>query len=382
MSERSPRYRVAIVVGPDQDVVSWRRRHAAGEVADATPYGYDTATDFDLRWSTAGPESVLSRRLRQRLVALLGFDLVHAWRNRRLLRWADVVWTHTEREHLAVTAVQSMLPGRKAPVLAQSVWLWDRWPTWPRWRRALVAALLRAQPIECTHSRVNADASAAAVPGRRVMVLPFGTALAGVGGSDHERSADEARSRPLVLAPGNDADRDWHLLLAVAERCPHLDFRVATSRASVRAMPWPAHVRCEPTGMRAEIADLYRRASVVAVPLRPNRHASGATTCIEATGAGRAVVATRTGGIEDYLPADTRLLEVGDVDGWVRALDEVCATRTSVRTEFVADSGLTGADYVARYAAVTDDLLGGMPVGVEVSEFRSMLATDQDATEA
>ncbi|MBC9227701.1 glycosyltransferase family 4 protein [Aeromicrobium sp. zg-636] len=362
---------MAVVLGHDQDVESWRLRHRAGEVADGTPYGYDAADEvFEMRWSVAHAERPVVRRIRARLVSALGFDLVHAWRNRRLIRWADVVWTHTEREHLAVAAVQALRPRRRTPVLAQSVWLWDRWPTWGATRRALVARLLRTHPVECTHSRVNREISAATVPGRRVIVLPFGTTVPALDPSSAGAPGDRS-GRPLVLALGNDVDRDWDLFLAVTEQLPELDFRIACHRRSIREMPWPAHVSCGPAASRAEVDELFGDAAVVAVPLRPNRHASGATTCIEATGAGRPVVATATGGIEDYLPPETDLVTVGDVDGWVRALREVVGSPATVDARFVLRHGLTQRDYVARYVALTWDLLGVAPADDGVSQFRS-----------
>ncbi len=372
MTERSPRHRVAVVLNYGQNVDDWRRRHAGGEVSDPTPYGYDSAADeFEMRWSDSHPESSTVRRIRERVGAVLGFDLVHAWRNRQLLRWADVVWTHTEREHLAVAAVQSWRRrNRRAPVLAQSVWLWDRWPGWGRARRGLVGRLLRAHPIECTHSRVNRDISATEVPGRRVIVLPFGTTVPSASGDTPVRGSE--RTRPLVLALGNDVDRDWELFVDVAGALPEFDFRIASGRRAVRDMPWPENAVCEPAASPADVADLYHEASVVAMPLKPNRHASGATTCIEATGSGCPVVSTAAGGIEDYLPPESRLIAVGDVDGWVDALRETVESDRIVDPEFVARHGLTQRDYVARYAALTRELVAGTPAGEQVSEFTSL----------
>jgi hypothetical protein len=134
---------------------------------DLTPYGYDLAGDrFDMVWSVAAPEGRLGRALRVRIANALGFDLVHAWRNRTLLFRADVIWTHTEREHLAVALLQRFRRrSRRVPVLAQSVWLWDAWQTWGAPRRALVGWLLRTHPVEAVHSARNRDVSRRAVPG-------------------------------------------------------------------------------------------------------------------------------------------------------------------------------------------------------------------------
>jgi len=346
---------VAVLLGHDQDVRAWRRRHARGEVVEPTPYGYDLAgTVFEMRWADTAAERPVVRRIRERFVRTWGFDLIHVWRNRRLVRWADVVWTHTEREHLAVAALQALRIRRRTPVLAQSVWLWDRWPHLGRPQRALVRLLLRRHAVECTHSRENLAFSLQQVPGRRVILLPFGTTVPSGAGPEREAS----RARPLVLALGNDADRDWDLMRQVAEAMPDLDFRIASSRRSVRALPWPANAVCEPARSQGEIADLYRAATVVAVPLKANRHASGATTCVEATGAGRALVVTDTGGIADYVPAGTPLVAVGDHRGWIGALRAVVDDPPAVDPGFVRSHGLTQRDYVGRYVAVTRELLG------------------------
>ena len=59
----------------------------------------------------------------------LGFDFIHTLRNRDEILRSDVIWTHTEHEYLSV-ALLLLLKGRKASpaLLAQSVWLLDKWP--------------------------------------------------------------------------------------------------------------------------------------------------------------------------------------------------------------------------------------------------------------
>ncbi len=88
------------------------------------------------------------RRWRIALAGRFGFDMVHAWRNRRVLFAADVVWTHTEVEHLAVSFLQKLIPRyRHTRMLAQTIWLWDRWPELSRARRQLYTWLLRSKPL-------------------------------------------------------------------------------------------------------------------------------------------------------------------------------------------------------------------------------------------
>ena len=352
---------MAILLHPRQDAREWRARFESGTSLDRTPYGYDRAQQwFDLVWSETRNDSRVLRVLRGWCMSWLGFDFLHAWYNRRLLLGADVIWTHTEREHLAVALLQVLRPRcRRVPVVAQSVWLWDSWTGAGPIRRGLISVLLRTQAVELVHSRLNLEDSRAAVPGRRVELVPFGSAPAVLSGPAPTGAEPRVNGRPLLLAVGNDADRDWPLLSAVARLMPEVEVRVASKSGAARAVDWPANVTLRPADSVAELRDLYLNADVVALPLRPNRHASGATVCIEALAACRRIVATQAGGIQDYLGGEGKTVEPGDVMGFAAAI------RAAIREEFPAPtshaylkSGLTQGDYVGRYVLVTRALLG------------------------
>ncbi|WP_146792210.1 glycosyltransferase [Agrococcus baldri] len=342
---------VVVALSYDQDPERWRARHARGEVLDATPYGYHRAADrFAMSWTRSHTESALVGRVRRKLAARLGFDVVHVWRNRALLRGADVIWTHTEREHLAIAAV---LGSGGPPVLAQSVWLWDAWPRWGPARRRGIARLLRRHAVEVVHSPVNLGDARDAVPGRRVELVPFGTAtLPSV-------RDDAPSSTPLVLAVGNDIDRDWPLLAVAAARLPEVRFRVVSGSRAARETSWPANVEHVRTATRASLAASMREARCVVVPLRENRHASGTTSCIEAMGAGRPMVVSRAGGLDAYVEGVARLVDPGDADELTRAVAAAVAGRVPAPPLGAeAARGLTQADYVARYVRITEWLLG------------------------
>lgn len=370
-SEAKPR--VAVHLNADQDAVAWAHRHAQGLTLDRTPYGYErAASHFDLVWSRSYPETRIGRAIRRRLANWLGFDLLHAWRNRHTILDVDAVWTHTEREHLAVAALQVFRrPRSRVPVLAQSVWLWDAWSGYGPFRRRLVAMLLRIHPVEVVHSRLNLSDSLAAVPGRRVLLVPFGSAVV----DRPPNRSEQTGSRLLVLAVGNDRDRDWPLLAAVAGSIPGADFRVASSSQAARAQQWPANAFVGRVATMQELGELYARADVVALPLRPNRHASGTTACVEALSAGSRIVATDVGGLDDYLGGEGRLVEAGDVDAFAAAV------RAGLRAEFPAappeipaERGLTQEDYVRRYVMITRALLGLDGWNPAISRFIPMLA--------
>lgn len=352
----------AVLLAYDQDPIEWRRRHEAGAAPDATPYGYERAVPWiDLRWALSMREGALLRRVRRSITARLGFDLVHTWRNRRTLWAADVIWTHTEREHLAVALLQRFRPrGRRVPVIAQSIWLWDRWAGYGRARRALYSWLLRAHSLEAVHSRLNEAFSRDAVPGRRVILIPFGS---------HGASQPGFEVAPVdVFAIGNDVHRDWALLADAARSLPERSFRVASGNRASRTVAWPPNVTVGPVATVGEVAAFYRAARVVALPLRENLHASGASVAIEAADCGTAAVATDAGGIADYLPPGTLLVPVCDAMTFARHL-RLALDAPSSAVEPPSARGLDQLDYVKRYVLLSRYLVNGEPLDPSVSEF-------------
>jgi hypothetical protein len=334
---------------------------------DPTPYGYGLAVEwFDLTWAQSHPESPRVRRWRIALAGRLGFDVVHAWRNRRVLFAADAVWTHTEVEHLAVSFLQRLIPRyRRTRVLAQTIWLWDRWPELGRARRRLYTWLLRAQAVECTHSPLNLAVSRATVTGRRVLLVPFGTR----GLAAQASVPDEAASDWDVVAPGNDQHRDWSTLAEVARSRPHLKFWVAASSAGVRAVDWPENAHVAKVLDTSAYATLLANASVCVLALKPNLHASGMTTTLEAASVDTPVVVAGDGGLPAILGPGPRFLRSGDAPALALAIDQVVAGGATARasTPNIIDRGLTQRDYVTRYALITDMMCGDRPWADHVS---------------
>ena len=350
-----------------QDPESFPKRHAAGQTLDATPYWYGLASQwFDIEWGRSHPESTRVRSLRIKLAGRLGFDVVHAWRNRGLLLAADVVWTHTESEHLAVALVCKLSPrGRGTHVLAQTIWLWDHWDRLGRMKRRVYAWLLRSQSVECTHSPLNVEVSRRAVPGRRVMLVPFGTQSLADLVSPGGKAADTCD----VVAPGNDRHRDWATIAEVARLRPRLSFWVASGASSARAVTWPPNVRVERLGDTAAYASLLARAGVCVLALRPNLHASGMTVNVEAASVGTPAVVAGDGGLRALLGPGPRFVPEGDAEAIAGAIDEVLRDAAEGRAEVaqVAARGLTHVDYVTRYALLTDMVCGDRPWNDRVS---------------
>jgi glycosyltransferase involved in cell wall biosynthesis len=365
----APRTRVCVVLPYGLGEERWRALHREGETRDATPYGYDRAADrFDMVWTVDHAETRVARRLRGMAQQLLNVEAVHVWRNRRRIAAADVVWTHTEREHLPVAFLRliGVLP-RSLRIVGQTVWLWDEWSGSSRFRRTVQRLLLRHLDVELVHSASNQAESRHRVPGRAVLLVPFSTAA----------PATERATTPdprLVLAPGNDVHRDWEFLARVAERLPEHRFLIASGSAAAARLDGPANLQVTSTSA-GELRALYATCGVVALPLKPNLHASGATVALESIALGAPLVVSDEGGIGDYVEgAAAELVPGGDVDAFVAAIESVRSwPRPEPGDTVLRARGLTQEDYVLRYALVTRWLVDGEPVKTDVEGFHSVV---------
>ncbi len=286
------------------DAQDWERRWRSGQLIgfnEASPYGYAHAgaPDVELRFSRDRREGRLARVVRGGLRLLLGFDVVHAWRNRAALRAADVVWTHTESQHLAAAALIKLMPaGRRPRLLAQSVWLIDRWDGLGAARRVLYRWLMREAGVLTFLSPLNRDRAARLFPDAWCAMVPFGVCT---DARQVPAAASHAtRGGMRVLALGNDRHRDWDTMLAAFGDQPDVEVTIASGALQSRRIAKYRNVVIRKPQRNAELMALYAAADVVVLPLKPNLHASGITVLQEAVLAGRPVVCTRSGGLDSY----------------------------------------------------------------------------------
>jgi len=268
-------------------------------------YGYHHAQsdEFALNYSRDAAESRPVRFARRALKAALGFDFIHAWRNRRAILDADAVWTHTEQEHLAVSLLlllNARRGGQRPLLLAQSVWLLDRWPGYGALRRALYRKLLARADLLTTLASENA-ALCERYFGRAARHVYYG-----LNTQDfplREPSQWTPRAPLRVAAIGNDRDRDWETLAAALGHDTRYTVRIATRRRIAPSVQAPNVEIVRVSGLVEQHA-LYDWADLIVVPLRPNTHASGITVMLEAAALGLPMVATRVGALDDYFDDD------------------------------------------------------------------------------
>lgn len=109
------------------------------------------------------------------------------------------------------------------------------------------------------------------------------------------------KQRPVIASVGLE-QRDYRTLAAATDGLD-ADIRISgfSKDAKVMAETFPETLPANMTSRFYEwrdLAQLYRNADIVVVPLRPNAYAAGITSILEAAAARRPVIATRTRGID------------------------------------------------------------------------------------
>jgi glycosyltransferase involved in cell wall biosynthesis len=304
MSEenRAERVKVFVLLGHDFGANSWDRKYARGLIPglnDRLAYGYHRAAGngWSVEYSQDCDEGQLTRLVRLVLRKLLGFDLIHVCRNRRGIFAADVVWTHTELEHLGVLALFRLLRQRRRPKLvANCVWLFDKWSRLSRPKRFLYRVLLQEASVITTLSPENLKKARRLLPAVRCECVLWGTA------SEEMRAPRTGLTcRPLRIASlGNDMHRDWPTFLAAFGNVDRYEVRIGSSRIDRKLLKGVRNVTAISAMTADEVRALYEWADLVVVALKPNLHASGITVVFESVISGVPSICTDTGGLRAY----------------------------------------------------------------------------------
>lgn len=331
---------------------AYEARWADGTAPDRRPYGTEhVPPGWTFEYATASAPRRLGR-IATFLHARLGFDVVRALANLRTMRSSDTVYCHTEQEYLA--AALALLPWRRRPVLiGQTIWLFDSWETHPRWRRRLYRTLLGRVDLLVANATPNLEAGRRLSPRSDHAYLPFGASR---GFDGVTRSAGQ----PDVLSVGNDRARDWDTFADALGTLPELTVRVA-SKAQVTI---GGRDVSRPTRTVTELRDLYGEAAVLVAAVTPNSYASGITAILEAVACRTPVIATRTGGLDDYFDASEMTfvppdspLELAQAVETVRADPQGAAERADRARRRLDEDGYWIDQYWVRVTDAADALL-------------------------
>ena len=347
-------------------------------------YGYHHAESdaFALSYSKDARESKPMRLVRRALKAALGFDFIHTWRNRADMLRSDVIWTHTEQEWLSA-ALMLLLSGRKAGadssplLLAQSVWLLDKWPSYGIVRKWLYRKLMTRADQLTTLASENAALC------KRYFDRDAKPLLYGLNTQDFpvKVPAEWKPHSPIrIAAIGNDRDRDWETLIKAFGNDARYTVKLATRRRIPASLRAPNVEIALFSGIRKQ-HELYDWADVIVVPLRPNTHASGITVMLEAAAVGKPMIVTDVGALQDYFPVgEASYIPPFNAPALRDAVDRLAAApANALRQAQAAAAGLltrnlTTQHYALQHVRITQDMLRARAV----ARGRAAPSTDTD----
>lgn len=281
---------------------NWNGLFRAGKIIglnEEYAYGYHHADKHGMQvvYSEDGKEGMLGKLARMALFALLGFDLLHAWRNRAAFFAADVVWTHTENQSLAACMLCRLFPRRPAPrLILQSVWLCDRWDNLSPPRRWWYRTLLKKADILTFLSPLNLARARQLFPQQRCELVLFGIAAT----SMTSPRAPTGETPLRLLSLGNDRHRDWPTLVEAVRGQPNLRLTIVSGTINPKLVANVDNCRVVKAKHNDELEALFAEADLLIVPLVNNLHASGITVLEEAVIKGRPVIVSDTGGLRAY----------------------------------------------------------------------------------
>jgi glycosyltransferase involved in cell wall biosynthesis len=300
---------VSIVYSGRLDAADWSRRHAAGEVPDALPYGLNRLEQHGVRALIAEPPprwTAVPGKVARRTFP--GYD----W-PAPAVQSGEIVLCWDER-----AGVPAALSGRR-PAAFGVIWLTE--PSRAARRSDVVARrALRNAGLVWTLSTAQLEPLAdwgAADP----QWLRFGV--------DAEFwTPGGAPVDGRVLSVGNDRHRDHDTLIRGMQRAIERRGGGDLLLASRQPVTVPEELGRREASLRHDaLREEYRRAQLVAIATAPNRHCSGITAILEAMACGRPVVASDTPGMDDYVRhgIDGVLVPPGDPHALADAVTELLA---------------------------------------------------------
>lgn len=355
--------KVFVHLAENKDADRWKASWLAGTLVginDDTPYGYGRATALGCRvtFSKARRETLFAKFVRYGARVVLGFDFVHAWRQRDEFRRADVIWTHTESQYLAVAAVMR-ITGIRTKLIGQTVWLFDHWGqlSWPK--RQLYASLIKRVNVLTFLSPANMRIAKSLFPTADARFVPFG-----IPAENKVVPRIRAQDPFRILAIGSDRHRDWKTLVDVVKQHPDFSLTILSGTVARRLVAGIPNVDVRLAKSTLELQDAFDRANVVCVPLQDNLHASGITVIEEAVLAGLPVIASDTGGLRHYFSGEEiRYVPPGDQAALLAALDEIRqqpedARQMAVRAQArMGQDGIGANDYIHNHVRISHDIL-------------------------
>lgn len=265
-----------------------------------------------------------------------------AWQLFRRRRQADLIVTMGVRESMAYAFFCAVF-GLPSKQIMLEVFLDPPQPDHPMWRlkTSLYGWLARRAVGLITNSQTEIQSIAERyhVSTERLRFIPLCTTLS-------PEEVPEPQEQ-YILAAGRTL-RDFPLLVRVAAALPKYSFHVVCGESDLRGedLSDNLHVYRE-IDLDHYLMEL-RAATLVVIPLQPTERSTGQVVLLEAMAMGKAVIATRSPGMIDYVEHRETgwLVEAGDAE----ALQAACESLMN-DTEFRQQLGTRAQEYIREQGA-------------------------------
>ena len=360
----APSFNAFVHVAYGYDSLKWQKNWREGKILglnEEFPYGYHHAAEYgaSVVYSKDHPETKLQKFIRYGFRGVFGFDFFHAWRNRREILQADVVWTHTESQSMAIVLLFALSKQTVKPkLIGQVVWLIDEWPRLNFFRKAIAKALLKKADILTFLSPLNSWAALDLFPKTRVEFVKFGINT-NYKALPRKASPDK---KIRVLSVGNDRHRDWPTLVDAVKDADDIELRLLTSTYKLRGQ----HDNISVVKVESNEALLaqFEWADMLVLALEPNYHASGITVIEEAVILGLPIICTKVGGLEAYFQDEDILYIAPSQPGQVQDAIRLLAEDGELRQSMIAnakrrmvEAQISSQGYAKRHVELSRELL-------------------------
>ncbi|HEY4022059.1 MAG TPA: glycosyltransferase family 4 protein [Pseudonocardiaceae bacterium] len=340
--------RVYVEFPEELDVPDWSARYRRGEVPDLTPYGLHQLADADLTVDYRAPLrgaalGWLARKVRGRLGQTeVVAEALGMTRERR--RGADVLLCMDER-----TGLPAALTPNAPPVVSGLAWL-ESPRNLNRAHATLASRALKRMAAVFTQTPGLAPELVDGwdLPPERVHEITLG-----IDADFYTRQPWPVGSR-VVASAGDDRLRDHATLISSIRLLRTAGIDATLELATTSPVDLPAELgMLHARRMGGEMRHVYRRSTVVAVALAPNKVGSGLTVVLEAMASGRPVVVTANPGMSGYVePGVTGLLvPPNDPAAMATAIGELLADPVRARNMGRAGRAAVEARFTSRHMA-------------------------------
>jgi len=337
-------------------------------INDRLPYGYYRAAEdgCQIVYSEDKKENRLDRSFRLWMKSIFGVDIVHAWRNRKGIYDSDVVWTHTELQYIAVLMLFHILFWKPRPkLIAQSVWLYDRWQDLGLLKRWVFSRLIAKADILTVLSPENLKVARTLFPHIRSEFIPFGINVDELAPLKKEKIHHPIR----ILSIGNDPHRDWQILIQSVKDLPDCHLKIASWKLNKEAIKYYNNIELLHISTDSKLFSAYEWADIILLTIKLNLHASGITVLQEAAVLGVAATCSDIGGLKAYFSdEEVYFIPHGDASEIQKAIatlagDDQLRWRLAERAQARMRPGdLSSRSYARRHAELSRELLAWGPV--------------------